>query len=270
MRDFEYQDEDAPPPGAFSDEILPIDIDRDLERVRRWIRNFQSIRAFRPLTPPETEGYNEVCAEEDRLLEVRGRRHAASGGAKSWRAGTDREPLREEYGELGEFVLAHSAWQLRTRGWDTLDHEPRPENFSDPETFAGVHQAWEDRQIERVRQQVARNQEVFGGVPGQTWQARTAPADGVDNVLRRLLKPSVILGGPKACKHCGEEQAHYIRGQAGLVPKACHCDRSKTAHHVQATLAMDLLELDWAAEGFTFGGELKAENARRKAGNGQG
>ena len=265
MRDFEYQDEDAPPPGAFSDDILPIDIDRDLERVRRWIHNFQSIRAVRPLTPPETEGYNEVCAEEDRLLEIRIRRHAASGGAKSWRAGTDREPLREEYEELGEFVLAHSAWQLRTRGWDTLDHEPRPENFSDPETFAGVHQAWEDRQIERVRQQVARNQEVFGGVPGQTWQARTAPADGVDNVLRRLLKPSVILGGPKACKHCGEEQAHYIQGQAGLVPRACHCDRSKTAHHVQATLACDMLELDWQAEGFTFAGAIKEENARRLA-----
>lgn len=264
MRDFEYQDENAPSPGAFSDDILPIDLERDLERVRRWIHNFQAIRVTRPFTPLETAEYNEVCAEEDRLREIRSRRRAGTA---------DREPLREGYGDLGEFVLAHTAWQLRTRGWDTLNHEPRPESFSDLETFAGVHQAWEDRQTERVRQQVARNQEVFGGVR----QARTAPADGVDNVLRdssALTNPglqyygfkslSVILGGPKACRHCGEEQTHHIRGQAGPVPRACRCDRPRTGHLEPATLSMDMLEIEWAAEGITFAGELKSENERRK------
>ena len=283
MRDFEYQefrDEDAPQPG----DILPhfetptggerTVLEHHLERVRRTIHNLQAIREQRPLTIYELAEYRGACEIETQLLGERGR--ASGGNVPNTSADPEPEARWYEPGAAGaaEFVADHRAWSAR----QPLDREPRPENFTEPETFADVHRAWEYRQLERVREQFRRNQDVFGGVPGvgtidravADGQPRVAPADNAERLIRGLLKPSALLSGPKSCRHCGEERAHFLSGHAGLVPRACHCDRPRTGHLDRNTLAMDLLELDWQAEGLTFAGELKAENARRKAGNGQG
>ena len=57
----------------------------------------------------------------------------------------------------------------------------------------------------------------------------------------------------QACGNCGEEPV------AGL----CRCDRPRRT--VPSTLAMDVLELDWVAEGVSFDRALKEEQARRLA-----
>ena len=43
----------------------------------------------------------------------------------------------------------------------------------------------------------------------------------------------------------------------------CRCDRPRRT--VPSTLAMDMLELDWVAEGVSFDRALKEEQARRLA-----
>jgi hypothetical protein len=206
--------------------------ERRLEVVRRWLSNFSEIRLQRPFTATEQEKYNELIDEESSLLAAIGTR----GNVPATRPDTDVIDLR-----------AVEEWNAEER-------------------------------LNRTREQIRRNEAAFGGVPQDAdavygphgRQPRQAESDGVGRLMRSVLaaraRGETVT---KDCKHCGESREHFIAGSAGLVPKACHCDRSKTAHHVQATLAMDLLELDWAAEGFTFGGELKAENARRKAGNGR-
>jgi hypothetical protein len=235
----EFRDGEAQVEG---DDIMPFETGAEahrLQRIRRWLDNFVDIRAHRQLTSDESDRYAELCQAE--------------------------------------------ADMLRARGGAAVDREPRPEDFPELPLYIATHTAWQKRQIDRVREQVAKNTEVFGGVPnlpnevyfdGQIWrrrvdqpksedygearrfvaehkawqeqQPRTAQADGVDRLMRSILKPSAFR-----CKLCGE-------------PPKCLCDRPRTAHLDANTFAMDVVELDWQAEGLTFAGELKAENARRK------
>lgn len=70
-----------------------------------------------------------------------------------------------------------------------------------------------------------------------------------ENPVRGVASPAT----EHACGRCGEEP----------VAGRCRCDRPRRG--VPSTLAMDILELDWVAEGVSFDRALKEEQARRLA-----
>ena len=245
--EYEYEEYRDPNIGFVnppSNDILPT-VDsttnaRNLERVRRWIDRFVAIRGQRAFNAHEIKAYQELCTEEARLLALRG-------------------PVYPEPDTCG------------------IDREPQPGDGPD---YAEEHLAWERRQLERVRRQFAAdnardqlrlNAAVFGGVPAPDPDfnpSRTTQA-AWDN-LQATLGANLVEGRNAmraqqtirrralTCSACGEPT---------LGEKPCPCD---TVRHgrTPGTFAMDMLEIDWAADGLTFAGALRDENARRRCNNG--
>lgn len=152
-----------------------------------------------------------------------------------------------------------------------IDREPQSKDypgFPNAFDYADAYEAWLSRQTDRVASQFDSDLKVYawlGNVdrpPDQLEERRYELEEDVPPFLQGYREMRAQLNEAEAhplppltriakCANCGDETG-----------KPCRCDRPRY-RATPAILAMDLVEIDWQAEGFNYVSELRAENKRR-------